>query len=165
MLCYEFAQAADLPEIVDIYNSTIASRMVTADTEPQTIDDKQAWFDAHNSADRPLWVVRNEQQEMLAWMSFTSFYGRPAYHQTVEVSIYIKESERGNGLGKTLLSYAIEQAKGLGISKLLAFIFKHNVPSIRLFEQFGFVVWGDLPDVAVLDSQPRSLIIMGLHLD
>lgn len=165
MLRYYYAQSADLPEIVDIYNSTIASRMVTADTEPQTIAEKQAWFDAHNSTDRPLWVVRNEREEMLAWMSFTSFYGRPAYHKTVEVSIYIKESERGKGLGKTLLNYAIEQAKVIGVRKLLAFIFKHNEPSMRLFEQAGFEVWGYLPDVALLDNQPRSLIILGLQLD
>ena len=34
----------DLKEIVDIYNSTIASREVTADTEPVTVEDRRQWF-------------------------------------------------------------------------------------------------------------------------
>lgn len=43
------AKIEDLPDIVDIYNSTIPGRMVTADTEFVTVEDKLDWFYAHNS--------------------------------------------------------------------------------------------------------------------
>ena len=39
------ARQSDLPKIVDIYNQTIDSRMVTADTEAQSVDSKQSWFE------------------------------------------------------------------------------------------------------------------------
>ena len=39
------AKPDDLTAIVAIYNETIPSRMVTADTEEVTVADKQPWFD------------------------------------------------------------------------------------------------------------------------
>jgi L-amino acid N-acyltransferase YncA len=36
-----------LQKIVATYNSTIDSRLVTADLEPVSVESKQAWFDAH----------------------------------------------------------------------------------------------------------------------
>jgi len=41
------ATEADLPAIVEIYNSTIPGRMVTADLEPVTVESRRAWFQAH----------------------------------------------------------------------------------------------------------------------
>lgn len=37
---FTYADITDLPKIVDIYNETIASRMVTADLEPVSIASK-----------------------------------------------------------------------------------------------------------------------------
>ena len=42
---HRVARPEDLPLIVDIYNSTIASREVTADTEPVSVASRQQWFD------------------------------------------------------------------------------------------------------------------------
>ena len=54
---YRIAQLEDLPRIVAIYNSTIASRMVTADTEEVSIEDRTPWFHEHTPTRRPLWVM------------------------------------------------------------------------------------------------------------
>ena len=48
------AQQSDLDRIVSTYNSTIASRLVTADLEPVSSASKQSWFDAHEQNRRPL---------------------------------------------------------------------------------------------------------------
>jgi len=150
----------DLPAIVDIYNETIEGRMVTADLEPVSVASKLEWFEAHNPETRPLWVVE-EDGKVIAWTSFQSFYGRPAYRHTAEVSIYITEQAQGKGLGKKLLEKAIEDCSKLDIKNLLGFIFAHNVASINLFKKYGFEPWGHLPGVAVLDGVERDLVIMG----
>ena len=54
------ATTTDLPAIVGIYNATIPGRMATADTEPITVASRLAWFEAHNPATRPLWVLVDE---------------------------------------------------------------------------------------------------------
>lgn len=154
------AQLSDLERIVDIYNSTIASRMVTADLEPATVDSKKAWFDEHSADFRPLWILLIEG-EIAAWFSFQSFYGRPAYNATAEISIYIAETYRGRGIGSVLIQKAIEECPRLGLSTLLGFVFGHNEPSLALLRKFGFEVWGHLPKVAVLDGVERDLVIAG----
>jgi len=163
MMQFNHATIEDLPVIVDIYNSTIPGRMVTADTEPVSVDDKLAWFNTHNSSTRPLWLIK-DGETVIGWSSYKSFYGRPAYNGTAEVSIYLHPSQRGKGFGKSILDHCIYQAPSLGIHTLLGFIFSHNEPSIRLFKQKGFTQWGLFPDVAIMDGKPYSLAIFGLKV-
>lgn len=158
---YRNATIDDLPAIVEIYNSTVASRIVTADTETVSVESKLNWFRDHSSDKRPLLVVENDSQKIIGWLSFQSFYGRPAYDTTAEVSIYITPSERGNGLGQEMLQHAIDISSRLGVKNLLGFIFSHNEPSLKLFKRFGFETWGEFPNVAVLDGIERSLTILG----
>lgn len=159
---YRDAHERDLPDIVDIYNATIPGRMVTADTEPVTVDSRRIWFAAHNPRTRPLWVaVDNRIGGVCAWLSLNSFYGRPAYDRTVEVSIYVAESHRRRGLGEGLLALAIARAPACNVANLLGFIFGHNEPSLRLFAKHGFDRWAQLPRIAVLDGIERDLIIVG----
>jgi len=159
-LIFRDAGQEDLPRIVAIYNTTIASRMVTADTSPVTVESRQKWFDEHSPSTRPLWLVE-EENNILGWVSFQSFYGRPAYNATVEISIYLDEQQRGRGLGKQILQYCIDKAPSLGVHTLLGFIFAHNLPSISLFEKMGFQEWANLPNIATLDEVERSLKILG----
>jgi phosphinothricin acetyltransferase len=164
-LIYRNATLADLPKIVEIYNSTIASRVVTADLEPVTVASKQKWFDEHSSDKRPLWMVENSAQQTIGWVSFQSFYGRPAYDATVEISIYLEVDQRGKGYGRTILKECIEQAPKYNIKTLLGFIFAHNEPSLKLFKHFGFEDWANLPNIATLDGEERSLLILGKRVE
>jgi L-amino acid N-acyltransferase YncA len=153
----------DLNDIVDIYNSTVPGRMVTADTEPVSVESRIRWYHEHSPDKRPLWVIE-EGAKIIGWVSFQSFYGRPAYDGTAEISIYLHESARGKGIGKKALQYAIDNCLRYGIKTLLGFIFAHNEPSVKLFESFGFESWAKLPDVAVLDGIERSVIILGKRI-
>lgn len=154
------ATQADLPAIVEIYNSTIASRHSTAELNPTTVEKRQAWFDAH-TGNRPLYVLKNNAGEVLAWGCFSDYYPRDAYYISAEISIYVRHDMRGVGMGKVLLQYMLEQAPGLGIRNIVAVIFGHNHASIRLFESFGFLEWGRLPQICDLDGQLADVVLMG----
>jgi phosphinothricin acetyltransferase len=153
----------DLPSIVGIYNATIPSRMVTADTEPVSVASREPWFREHTGG-RPLWVVEVDGA-IAAWLSFSSFYGRPAYARTAEISIYVDAAHRRRGTGRMLLARAMAAAPSLDVATLLGFVFGHNAPSLTLFEAHGFTRWGTLPRVAVLDGVERDLIIVGRRTD
>ncbi len=157
---HRIARGEDLPEIVAIYNSTVASRMVTADTEPVSVASRQHWFDDHPPQRRPLWVVEQDGA-IIGWLSYSNFYGRPAYSGTAELSIYLHEAHRGKGLGRYLLAEAIAFAPQIKVHTLLGFIFGHNEPSLQLFGRFGFARWAEMPGVATLDGVERDLIILG----
>lgn len=167
---HRLATLDDLPSVVAIYNSTIASREVTADTAPITLESRLNWFHEHTPDRRPLWIIERaddsaDQPEMLGWMSYSNFYGRPAYSGTAEVSIYIAEAWRGRGVGRYCLEQAIAFAPEIKVHTLLGFIFGHNKPSLGLFAKFGFETWANLPRVANLDGVERDLIILGKRVN
>lgn len=159
-LTFSFAKKSDLEKIIQTYNSTIASRLVTADLEPVSVESKQLWFDSHSSNKRPIWLVLLNDN-YVGWMSFSSFYGRPAYDGTVEVSIYIEQHARGKGIGKKCLQKAIAVSAELKIKTLLGFIFDHNESSLNLFYNLGFEKWAHLPKIANMIDAERGLIIVG----
>ena len=153
------ATETDLSAIVAIYNESIPSRTATADTEPISVASRLNWYrDRPNN--RPLWVVEVDRI-IVGWLSFQSFYGRPAYRHTAEVSIYITAAYQNQGIGGTLLQKAIAQSPELELKTLLAFVFGHNQASLKLFARYRFKLWGKLPQIAELDSIERDLIILG----
>jgi len=154
----------DLPQIVAIYNSTIASRMVTADTACVSVESRLPWFEEHSPTKLPLWVAA-VGEEIVAWLSFQSFNRRPAYHITAELSIYVKEECRQQGLGRLLLAKALEECPRLGFKNVVGLVFGHNQPSLKLFADFGFQSWGHLPAVAELDGIGRDLVIVGRRIE
>jgi len=159
---YREAVFEDLPQIVKIYNTTVATGISTADTKEVSVKSRHAWFYTHTK-ERPIWV-KEYHGKIIAWMSFQPFYGRPAYGQTVEISIYIDPNFRGKKLGQQFLGEALEKAPQLGIKNVLAFIFKDNDASLKLFKKFGFKEWGNLPGVAVIENQEKDLLILGLKI-
>lgn len=158
------AIAADLPRIVEIYNASIPGRMATADTEPITVESRIAWFQQHDPKSRPIWVLEYHQQ-ILGWVSLSSFYGRPAYQATAEVSVYVAPECQGQGIGSHLIQTMCDRCLEFGVTTLLGFVFGHNAPSLRMLEKAGFERWGYLPAVAELDGQSRDLVILGFRVE
>lgn len=155
------AERADLPTIVKIYNAAIPGRMATADTVAVTVEQRETWFREFDADRRPLWVATEDDGSLRSWLSLRSFYGRPAYHETVEVAVYTAEVAQRRGFARMLLRHAIVEAPRLCVRTMLAFVFGHNHPSLSLFGQEGFASWGTLPDVAELDGVRRDLLILG----
>jgi L-amino acid N-acyltransferase YncA len=157
------ATEADLAAIVEIYNASIPGRSATADTDPVSVESRGRWFREHDPERRPLWVAE-ENRAIVGWLSFQSFYGRPAYHATAEISVYVTPALQRKGIGRELLARAVKRAPRHGLKTLLGFIFGHNEASLHLFESFGFQRWGVLPAVAELDGIERDLIILGRRI-
>jgi L-amino acid N-acyltransferase YncA len=158
------ATEADLPAIVDIYNQSIPGGWSTADTWPVTVADRLEWFRKHDPARRPLWVALLGGQ-IVAWIGLTSFYhDRPAYRATAEVSLYIATAFQRRGIGAYLKRRMIEHCPRLGVTTLVSMHFDHNEATRRINEQLGFKQVGHLPEIAVVDGQPRGLLISLLRV-
>ncbi|MDF7669942.1 GNAT family N-acetyltransferase [Orbaceae bacterium ESL0721] len=163
MITYTNANLDDLPFIVEVYNSIIPSRSVTADTEPVTIESRLDWFQQHNPETRPLWLIKYDNQPA-GWISLSTFYGRPAFYKTVEISLYLHANFRGKKIGQFMLNKIEKFAKSIGIETILSFIFAHNQPSIQLFTKMGYQQYGLLPKIAEIDENKYDLAILGKSL-
>ncbi|HEY7001209.1 MAG TPA: GNAT family N-acetyltransferase [Candidatus Udaeobacter sp.] len=153
---------ADLPAIVEIYNTIVPTRMVTAELEPTTVEARLPWFREHSPKQYPFWVAESEGR-VIGWIDFKRFLPREAYRGTAEISVYVDEQFRQRGVGRRLLEEAIARAPSLGITGLVGLIFGHNEPSLKLFQRLGFERWGFCPGVAQLDGVKRDLVVMGQH--
>lgn len=118
---FEKARHEDLRRIVEIYNQIIPSRLATADLEPLMTSDREAWFHSFTPT-HPLWVIRNDADEIWGWVGLEPFYGRPAYEHTAEVSIYIDQNARHQGLGSQAIQFVIAQLPSLNVTALAAYI-------------------------------------------
>ena len=163
-LMIRHGEARDLPAIVEIYNASIPGRLATADTEAVTVASREEWFRGFDPSSRPLWVAQDESGAIVGWMGLRSFYGRPAYHRTVESAVYVDPGHQRAGVARRLLTHALAQCPAMGIANVLAFVFAHNMPSVTLFEAHGFGRWGLLPKVCEMDGKEHDVLILGKRL-
>ena len=162
----------DLPRIVEIYNQSIAGKQATADLQPVSVADRQAWFDAH-TGNRPLVVAQTSCEtssqtslgEIIGWGSLSDLYARPAYHISTEISIYVAEEAKGQGVGKALVNYLIQVAPSCGVQQVVALIFAHNAPSLAMFGKLGFEPWGKFKQVCDMKGFIADVVILGKSVD
>ena len=171
-LCIRLAVIDDLPRIVEIYNQSIAGKQATADLQPVSVADRQAWFDAH-TGNRPLVVAQtrcetssqNSLGEIVGWGSLSDLYARPAYHISTEISIYVADEAKGQGVGKALVNYLIKIAPSCGVQQVVALIFAHNTPSLAMFSKLGFEPWGKFKQVCDMKGFIADVVILGKSVD
>lgn len=159
---YRLAEPNDLPDLVRIYNQSIATKQSTAVLQPFSVTERQSWFDEHQNPTRPLIVaICQSSQRVVAYGSFSDLYPMQAYHISSEISIYVDENYKSQGIGKKMLEIFLNIASTCQIRHVVAKIFAHNEPSLNLFKKQGFVQWGYLPQVCDMDEFLADVVILG----
>ncbi len=139
------ATVRDLDAVNAIYNHYVLNSTTTYQTEPETAEDRRAWFAAHGPA-HPV-TVAESGGEVLGWGSLSPFHPRAAYHRTVENSVYVRHDALRQGIGRALLVDLIERASELGHHTIIAGIDTEQAGSIAIHARFGFVEVARLREV------------------
>lgn len=132
------ATAADLPGILDIYNHAVLHTTASYDLEPVTLQNRQEWFAARQKAGFPVLVAEGASGEVLGFASYGTFREKPGYNGTVEHSVYIRDGQRGAGLGLALMERLIAEARQQGLHVMLGSVDADNAGSIAFHERLGF---------------------------
>lgn len=130
------ATAADLPAIRAIFNHWIEHSTASFRTAPDTEAQTRSWFSGRGD-EHPV-LVAEEGGEVLGWASLGPHKPTGGYRHTVELSVYLREDARGNGLGKRLLGELVERARAAGHHAMLGGVCTEQVASMRLHESLGF---------------------------
>lgn len=158
------ATEADLESIVGIYNEAIDIRTATADIENVTIDEKKDWFSEHLCPQYPI-LIKEIDSQVVAWSSLSKYrLGRGAFRKTVEVSYYVANAFKRQGIATELLKHSIDKSIALGYSTLIAILLEPNIASIEFLKKFGFKEWGRMPKIAEIDGEKYDHIYMGLTI-
>ncbi len=148
----------DWPEVKAIYAEGIATRAATFETEPPEYDS----FDASHHAEYRLVAV--EEGRVEGWVTLAPTSARPCYAGVAESSVYIAESARGRGIGRTLMEALIASAHTGGIWTIQAGMFPENAASVALHERLGFRLVGRFERIAQLDGVWRDTVLLELRL-
>ena len=142
------------PQVEAIYRAGIATGNATFETETPTWDE---WDARHLPFGR---LVARQQEDLLGWAALSPVSTRKVYVGVAEVSVYLAESARGKGHGRTLLQASIESSEKNGIWTLQAGIFPENTASIRLHQSCGFRIVGRRERIGRLHGRWRDTVLM-----
>ena len=136
----------DWQQVAQIYLEGINTGKATFQTQVPTWED---WNNGHVNSCR--FVIRFENK-ILGWGALSPTSSRCVYAGVAEVSIYIGENDRGQGIGKVLLDELIKQSEEAGFWTLQSGIIRENTSSIALHERCGFRVVGIREKIAKMEN-------------
>jgi L-amino acid N-acyltransferase YncA len=148
-------QPEDWPSVSSIYQQSICSGFSTFET---SVPEWKEWNGGHRETCR--FVAVSSENIVIGWAVLSQISKREAYSGVAEVSIYIHEKYRGQGVGKALLKTLIESSENDGIWTLQAGIFAENEASINLHLACGFHFVGRRERIARLNGSWHDTVLL-----
>jgi L-amino acid N-acyltransferase YncA len=136
-----------------IYLAGIATWQATFETEPPTWTN---WNYAHLPAPR---LVAVAAERIVGWAALSPVSARSVYAGVAEVSVYVAEEMRGQGVGLLLLANLVKESENNGIWTLQASIFPENAASISLHKSCGFREVGSRERIARMNGIWRDTLL------
>ena len=142
------------PAVREIYAQGIATRNATFET---VVPEWTEWNANHLPVCR---FVAVGDATILGWAALSAVSRRWVYRGVAEVSVYIAEDARRQGVGSALLQALVADSERNGMWTLQAVIHAENPVSIHLHEKAGFRIVGTRERIACLDGRWRDTVVM-----
>lgn len=152
--------ASDIPAITAIYRPAVLTGTASFEIEPPDEAEMERRREALVAGNHPYLIA--ERDGTLIGYAYAGLYrARPAYRSTVENSVYVREGEQGQGLGRELLAALVDEAETRGFRQMIAVIGDSaNTPSIALHAALGFELVGTLRAVGWKHGRWLDTVLM-----
>jgi L-amino acid N-acyltransferase YncA len=144
----------DWPSVQSIYRQGIATGDATFEADAP---EWEKWNENHLKSCR---LVAKSEDEIVGWVALSPVSGRRVYKGVAEVSLYVKESARGCGVGKALLKAIIQESENAGIWTLQSGTFPENTVSITLQKSCGFRQVGTREKLGCMNGKWRDVVLL-----
>lgn len=131
------ATLQDAEAINDIYNAYPLTSTCTFDVELLPLQKRIEWLES--KLGKHFVLVADQDGQITGWASVAPLKERPAYQNSVESSVYIREGFHGQGIGKALMLALIDKARENGFHTIIAGATAEQTASIELHLKLGFV--------------------------
>ncbi|MEO1771741.1 GNAT family N-acetyltransferase [Candidatus Enterococcus ferrettii] len=131
------ANAADAPALLAIYAPYVTDTAITFEYEVPSVKEFTQRITS-TLKDYPYLVAENDQGEILGYAYAHAYKERDAYNWSVEVTVYLSEKAKGQGIGKQLYQALETELSKQNILILTACITGGNTHSIQFHEKLGY---------------------------
>ena len=146
-------RAEDWEQVRSIYLEGLRGGNSTFETQAPSWE---KWDEAHLQIPR---LVMRDGEQILGWAALSPVSKRSVYRGVAEVTVYVTETARGQGIGRALLEALIEESETHGIWTLQASIFPENTASVELHLRCGFREVGRRERIAMLNGIWRDTLL------
>jgi len=109
----------------------------------------------------PAFIIKNkDKQKVLGFCFLRAYNPFPVFRKTAEITYFLEKNETGKGIGKEALKKLEEEAKKIGINKLLANISSENIQSIEFHKKNGFIECGRFHNIGRKKNKLFDIIWM-----
>jgi phosphinothricin acetyltransferase len=147
-------QKSDWERVRSIYAEGIATGNATFETD---LPEWGSWDGAHLPYCR---LVARNAGRVVGWAALSPVSGRCVYAGVAEVSLYVGESARSQGIGKKLLAELVTESEREGIWTLQAGILAENRASMEVHRRSGFREVGRREKLGKLKGVWRDVVLM-----
>lgn len=142
----EEMRPSDWEQVGSIYLQGINTGIATFQSE---LPSWESWNEGHSKSCR---LVARSGDSILGWVALSPASSRSCYAGVAEVSIYIGENYKGQGIGTSLLQNVIKLSEEIGFWTLQSGIIRENTISIALHKKCGFREIGVRERVAKMNN-------------
>ena len=108
----------------------------------RTVDQEKAMLAEFSQSPRAIMLVAEAEGRIVGELSLKAISPRRAVSHVGTLGMSVKAAWRGKGVGRALMTAALEWAPSAGIKRVELYVYVRNAPAIALYEKFGFVVEG-----------------------
>ena len=158
------ATAADVEMILEIFNDNIVNSTAIYMYKEQTLEQRMAWFEAKQQSGEPLFVFE-ENGVVAGYATYGTFRPYPAFHYTVEHSVYVHKNHYKKGIASQLMHALIDFARSHEVKTMVACIDKENEASLRIHEKLGFIYSGTIRNAGYKFGRWLDLVFYQLDFE
>ena len=137
---------SDWPSVAQIYQQGMDTGFATFE---KVVPSFEVWDAGHLQIGR---LVAAKGDSILGWAALSPVSSRCVYGGVAEVSVYIGQGNRGQGVGKMLMQELIVESEKAGLWTLQSGIFPENKGSVELHLKMGFRFIGKRERVGKRDN-------------
>lgn len=136
MLVIRVAKPSDAQAIIDIYRFFVDESAVSFETNCPSVSEMERRIE--DTLRIFPWLVAEDKGKVMGYAYAISHRKRKAYQWSVEVSAYVAEGAREEGIGRKLYEQLLRYLKTQGYKTAYAGITLPNPSSIGFHEKMGF---------------------------
>ncbi len=156
------AQLSDAPALLAVYRPYVEETYISFEYEVPSLEEFTRRIQTIN--ERYPYLLAEQDGAVLGYAYAAPFKARAAYDWAVETTIYLRQDQRGRGIGRALYTELERQLRERGIQNMEACIAYPHPESIAFHTALGFRMVGRFEKCGYKLGDWRDMVWMEKHI-